>query len=255
MTRASGEAKSEFDAFALEYDAALARGISISGEDKNYFARGRVAWLVRCISHLEEDPRTVMDFGCGTGSSIPFLLNELTADSLLAVDISVESLAVAERLHGSPRVRFVSFAEQRPNQGIDLAFCNGVFHHIPVADRRAAIKRVYSSLRPGGLFAFWENNPWNPGTRYVMSRIPFDRNAITLSATAARRLLREGGFEVMQTDFLFFFPRYLSWLRSLEPRLTRLPLGAQYQILCRKPEKFDRHFPVAHPHGDVPKSL
>ena len=236
MTQSSTEARAEFDAYAAEYDAALARGISISREDKNYFARGRVAWLARCLSHLEERPRTLMDFGCGTGSSIPFLLNELMADSLLAVDISVESLAVAKRLHGTPRVRFVSLAKQQPAERIDLAFCNGVFHHIPVVDRLAAMKSVYSSLCPGGLFAFWENNPWNPGTRYVMSRIPFDREAIALSPPAARRLLRKGGFEVMHTDFLFFFPRWLSWLRSLEPRLTRVPLGAQYQILCRKPK-------------------
>ncbi|MFZ3375557.1 MAG: class I SAM-dependent methyltransferase [Chthoniobacterales bacterium] len=236
MTQSSTEAKAEFDTYAAEYDAALAQGISISGEDKNYFARGRVAWLARCLSHLKERPRTVMDFGCGTGSSIPFLLNKLMADSLLAVDISVESLAVAKRLNASPRVQFVSLAKQQPAERIDLAFCNGVFHHIPVVDRLTAMKRVYSSLCPGGLFAFWENNPWNPGTRYVMSRIPFDREAIALSPPAARHLLREGGFEVMHTDFLFFFPRWLSWLRSLEPRLTRLPLGAQYQILCRKPK-------------------
>ena len=236
MRQASGEANSEFDAYAAEYDAVLARGISISGEDKNFFARGRVAWLARCLSHLEERPRTVMDFGCGTGSSIPFLLNEFMLESLLGVDMSVESLAIAERLYGGARVQFASQAEQQPAKHMDLAFCNGVFHHIPLIDRSAAMNSVYSSLRPGGLFAFWENNPWNPGTRYVMSRIRFDRDAITLSPPAARRLLREGGFEIIRTDFLFFFPRCLSWLRSLERRLTRLPLGAQYQILCRKPD-------------------
>jgi SAM-dependent methyltransferase len=243
MSQASTEANSEFDAYAAEYDAALAQGISISGEDKNYFARGRTAWLARCLAHLQERPRTAMDFGCGTGSSIPFLLNELMLESLLGVDTSVKSLAVAERLHGSSRVRFVPLAEHRPAGHLDLAFCNGVFHHIPLIDRSAAMHRVYSSLRPGGLFAFWENNPWNPGTRYVMSRIRFDRDAITLSSPAARRLLREGGFEIMRTDFLFLFPRYLSWLRSLEPRLTRLPLGAQYQILCRKPKGLQQPHP------------
>jgi SAM-dependent methyltransferase len=134
-------------------------------------------------------------------------------------------------------------AEQLPTERVDLAFCNGVFHHIPVIDRLTAMKRVYSSLRPGGLFAFWENNPWNPATRYIMNRIPFDRNAITLSPPAARRLLRQGGFEIIQTDFLFFFPRSLRWLRSLEPRLTRLPLGAQYQILGRKPKALGQAVP------------
>ena len=210
-------------------------GISISGENKNYFARGRFAWLARCLSHLEERPRTVMDFGCGTGSSIPFLLSEFVLESVLGVDLSVESLAIAKRLYGGACVQFASRAEQQPAKHLDLAFCNGVFHHIPPDDRSAAINSVYSSLRPGGLFAFWENNPWNPGTRYIMSRIPFDRDAITLSPPAARRLVREGGFEIIRTDFLFFFPRCLSSLRSLERRLARLPLGAQYQVLCRRP--------------------
>ncbi len=237
MSQASREANSEFDAYAAEYDATLAQGISISGEDKNYFAKGRVAWLARCLSDLQERPRTVMDFGCGTGSSIPFLLSELVLESVLGVDQSVESLAIAERLYGGARVQFVPRVEEQTAKHLDLAFCNGVFHHIPLIDRSAAINGVYSSLRPDGLFAFWENNPWNPGTRYIMSRIPFDREAITLTPRTALCLLREGGFEIIRTDFLFFFPRCLSWLRFLEPRLTRLPLGAQYLILCRKPNR------------------
>jgi SAM-dependent methyltransferase len=235
MSHSSVETETEFDAYAAEYDAALARGIAISGEDKNYFARGRVVWLARCLARLEKLPHVAMDFGCGTGSATPFLLNELNVDSLLGVDASVQSLAIARQKHGKG-ARFVPLAEYRPEGLFDLVFCNGVFHHISPSDRVAAVDMLHSSLRPGGVLAFWENNPWNPGTRYIMRRIPFDRNAITLSAPAARSLLRERGFEVMRTDFLFFFPRFLAWLRWLEPSLTYLPLGAQYQILCQKPE-------------------
>lgn len=235
MSQSSIEAEAEFNAYAAEYDALLARGISISGEDKNYFASGRVVWLARCLACLQKHPRTAMDFGCGTGSATPFLLNELKLDELVGVDASVQSLAIARHAHGN-RARFVPLAEYRPEGLFDLVFCNGVFHHIPPGDRIAATGTVYSSLRPGGLFAFWENNPWNPGTRYIMRRITFDRNAVPLSPPTARRLLRECGFEIIRTDFLFFFPRFLSWLRPLEPGLARLPLGAQYQILCQKPE-------------------
>jgi hypothetical protein len=84
------------------------------------------------------------------------------------------------------------------------------------------------------VFAVFENNPWNPGTRLVMRRIPFDRDAETLSPPAGRRLLRSAGFEVLRTDFVFFFPRALHILRPLERRLARLPLGAQYLVLARK---------------------
>jgi SAM-dependent methyltransferase len=124
--------------------------------------------------------------------------------------------------------------EYTPDGTMDLAFCNGVFHHIAPPERTAAVDYIHRALRPGGLFAFWENNPWNPGTRLVMKRIPFDRDAVTLTSREARQLLRERGFEILRTDFLFIFPRVLRWLRGVERFVTQWPLGAQYQVLCRK---------------------
>jgi hypothetical protein len=67
-----------------------------------------------------------------------------------------------------------------------------------------------------------------------MRRIPFDRDAVPLPASETRRLLHMRGFEVLRIDFLFIFPRTLRWFRSLEPTLSRLPLGGQYQVLARK---------------------
>ena len=226
----------EFDQYAEDYDAALAEGLSVSGEDKEFFARGRVAWLAGMLQRRGEKIRSVMDFGCGTGSSTPYLLDQLGAESLVGVDVSSKSLDVARRNYGGARAQFVLMNEYRPEGLLDLAFCNGVFHHIPPDERAAAVDYIYRSLRRGGLLAFWENNPWNPGTRYVMSRCPFDEDAITLTPPGARRLLRAGGFDVLRTDFLFIFPRTLRWFRALEPLVARLPLGAQYQVLCRKPD-------------------
>lgn len=225
----------EFDQYATDYDAALSQGLSVSGEDKNFFARGRISWLQRCLAKIEARPRRVMDFGCGIGSAAPYLIELLDASEVTGVDVSEKSLAAARHLNGSARARFLSFDEYRPREEIDLAFCNGVFHHIPVEDRAAAVSYVYRSLRPGGLFALWENNPLNPGTRLVMSRIPFDKDAVTLTSIEAKRMLRAAGFEILRTDFLFIFPRILGRLRFIEPLVSRLPLGAQYQALCRKP--------------------
>ena len=86
-----------------------------------------------------------------------------------------------------------------------------------------------------GIFALWENNPWNPGTRYLMSRTPLDARAVPLAPPESRRMLAGQGFEVLQTDFLFIFPRVLAFLRRLEPPLCRLPLGGQYQVLALRP--------------------
>ena len=228
---------SEFDAYAQSYDAALQQGLSLSGEDKDYFAEGRAKWLARRLAELGFAPHAVLDFGCGIGSATPFLLALPGVRGLVGTDVSAESLEFARRMHGGERARFLASADEVPPGSVDLAFCNGVFHHIPLAERAAAVACVWRALRPGGLFAFWENNPWNPGTRLVMSRIAFDRDAITLPPPVARRLLAVGGFEIMHMDFLFIFPRLLRALRWIEARLSRWPLGAQYLVLVRKPQR------------------
>jgi SAM-dependent methyltransferase len=227
--------KTNFDKYAANYDVALAEGLSPSGEQKEYFSQGRIQWLADCLRQLQEQPRCVMDFGCGTGSATPLLLDLPGVESILGLDISAKSLEVAKQTYELERVRFLLFKQYQPSGQIDLTYCNGVFHHIPLSERVGAVNYVYRSLRSGGLFAFWENNPWNPGTRYVMSLIPFDHDAICVTPFEARRLLCASGFKILRTDFLFIFPKVLSWLRAIEPLVSRLPLGGQYQVLCRKP--------------------
>jgi SAM-dependent methyltransferase len=229
----------EFDTYASNYDEALTRGISVSGENKEYFSRGRIAWLAGCLRELDQRPVSMMDYGCGTGSATPALHDLLTVKTVVGVDVSAESLDIARRTYDAYAVRFLPIADYEPDGRLDLAFCNGVFHHIPVDQRAAALDFVYRSLQPGGLFALWENNPWNPGTRYVMSRIPFDRDAVTLTPPETRRLVIANGFEVLRTDFLFFFPALLRWCRPVEPLIAKVPFGAQYQVLCRKPPSRD----------------
>jgi SAM-dependent methyltransferase len=225
---------SEFDKYAASYDCALDNALTVSGEDKTYFAKARIAWLADCLRRLEAQSRTVLDYGCGIGTATPFLFDLIEAASVIGTDISSKSLEMAKNAYGSDRAKFLLFDQYEPCGTVDLAFCNGVFHHIPPDRRDIAANYIYRSLKPGGLFAFWENNPWNPGTRYIMSQCPFDRDAIMLTTHEARCLLRTSGFRILRWDFLFIFPRVLRWLRPIEPFLSRLPMGAQYQILCRK---------------------
>ncbi|MGH7703730.1 MAG: class I SAM-dependent DNA methyltransferase [Gemmatimonadales bacterium] len=227
-------ATAEFDAFAESYDRELEAGLAIAGENKLYFARGRLQWLSRRLRELDSRPETVLDFGCGDGVSAPLIFELVGAKTLLGVDLSDRLLEIARSRHGYLNARFLRREQAQPDGRHDLAFCNGVLHHIQPGERPGTLEYVHRFLRPGGLFALWENNPWNPGTRYIMSRVSFDRDAITLTAPEARRMLRAAGFEVLHTDFLFVFPRWLRGLRPLEPMLAGLPLGGQYQVLCRR---------------------
>lgn len=233
----SEKTMSEFDAYAEDYEAALEQGIAVSGETRDFFARGRIEYLAHSLKSLNTEVTSVFDFGCGEGSSTPMFFDILGAQSVLGVDVSTKSIEIACRNNKSEsmRVDFMALNDYGPVARFSFAYCNGVFHHILPRDRLAAAKIVFDSLHGGGYFGFCENNPFNPATRYVMSRCPFDKNAITLRPEEARRLLKEAGFEILCTSFLFIFPRALWFLRWTERHLLRLPFGAQYVILCRKP--------------------
>jgi SAM-dependent methyltransferase len=224
----------KFDDYADDYDEALARGISVSGENKDYFARGRVAWLARRVAEIGFMPRDVLDFGCGTGSATPFLREYFDIEKLVGVDISQNSLKRARHDWNFPNVSFCALSEYARAGDCDLVFCNGVFHHIPPAERAASLTFVRNVLRPGGIFALWENNAWNPATRFVMHRCPFDDDAIPLSPRQARKILKAAGFHVLRTDYQFIFPRALRWLRGLEAPLSRFPFGTQYLVLAQR---------------------
>ena len=224
----------EFDRFADNYDECLNDALAASGERKEFFARERVQWLAECLREGGRLSTNALDYGCGTGDTTLLLRQILGSESVVGLDVSTLSLQRARARHGG-RVQFFTFDGYAPNGSVDVVYCNGVFHHIPVAERAAAVDYVFRCLRPGGIFALWENNPWNPGTQYVMYKCEFDHAAVKISPPEAARLLRKGGFEVLRKDFRFFFPRALKAMRPTESLLVKIPLGGQYQVLARKP--------------------
>jgi SAM-dependent methyltransferase len=223
-----------FDSYALDYEKALNQGLSLSGESKDFFAAGRMEWLAECLKRLNIVVERVLDFGCGTGTATPLFLEVLGAKSVLGVDTSEKSLDVAREKYAGLPATFQLVDEFKPQGDVDLAFCNGVFHHIPVHDRNVSAEYVARALRPQGVFAMWENNPWSPAARYVMSRIPFDRDAVMVWPGEARRLDEQAGLSVLRTDYAFVFPKTLRLLRVFEPPMRRIPVGAQYQVLSTK---------------------
>jgi SAM-dependent methyltransferase len=219
---------------AEEYDAMLARGLRLSGEEKTYFRDGRLRSLFASLPSGFR-PRRILDFGCGIGDTAGALATLTGGAEVVGVDTSGRALARARETH--PGMRFAPVAELPALGSFDLCYVNGVFHHIEPPRRAGAMGAVFEALRPGGWLGLFENNGWNPGARMVMRRIPFDREAVILSPRGARRLVTGAGFgPPVRTRSLFYFPRALAFLRFLEPALGRLPLGAQIQIVAQKPE-------------------
>lgn len=225
---------SVFDAYADRYDEVLNASLSASGETKEYFAQRRMKCLAETIRKRGADIAAALDFGCGTGGSIPLFFELLKCRTVVGVDVSERSLEIAARTQARWPARYEPLDQHQPAGDMDLVYTNGTFHHIEPAARPAALAHIRASLRDGGLLAFWENNPWNPGTRYCMAVNPFDRGTEAISPRSARRLLSAAGFQVIEARYLFFFPRALSLLRAIEPCLSRVPLGGQFLLLARK---------------------
>ena len=217
-----------------EYDALLEQGIRLSGESRAFFIRGRVADLV---AHLPEPrrPRRILDFGCGSGDASRHLAEVFPEADVVGVDSSPQAVIWAREHHGGPRIAFAALAALATLPAFDLCYVNGVLHHVPPAARPGVVRALHDALVSGGLLALFENNPWNPGARLVMRRIPFDRDAVPMSPPEARRLLAAAGFRCRPVRSLFYFPRVLGVLRPLEGALARVPLGAQYWVPATRP--------------------
>lgn len=217
---------------AAEYEAILNQGIGLSGESQDFFIAGRIRDLQ---SQVPPNPRRILDFGCGIGKSCAYLAETFPAARIVGADLSEDALQYASANFGSHRVAFINIADLSQMDPFDLCYINGVFHHIPPDDRQHTLLMIRNVLAHGGHLALFENNPWNPGTRMVMRRIPFDRDAIPLSYLETRRRMETAGFSVRGTRFLFYLPRSLASLRFVEPWFVKLPLGAQYYVLARVP--------------------
>ena len=218
---------------AAEYEAMLNQGIGLSGENQEFFIAGRIQDM---RSQVPPNPRRILDFGCGTGKSCAQLAGVFPAAQIVGADLSDEAIRHAQKTVGSQRVTFVNISDLPQLERFDLCYVNGVFHHILPAERQETLLMIRELLTPGAHLALFENNPWNPGTRMVMSRIPFDRDAIPLSFLETRRRIRAAGFNVRGTRFLFYMPNALASLRFIEPIFVSVPLGAQYYVLARRPD-------------------
>ena len=223
----------EFDQYAADYQGLVDASIRISGESADYFARQRILYLRSQLNRLGHKTNRVLDYGCGVGLAVPLLRDELGAGHVCGTDVSEQSISVASKKEIASAA-FETVQAFRPGGDYDVCYSSGVFHHIMPPDRPGAMAIIRDALRPGGLMALWEQNPFNPGTRWAMYNCVFDADAQTLRPAVGRRLMRENGFEVVATRYLFIFPRSLKAFRFLEPKVAPIPIGAQYMVLARK---------------------
>ncbi len=117
----------------------------------------------------------------------------------------------------------------------DVVFAICVWHHVPPDQRTTFISELSRVTVPNGLLLIYEHNPWNPLTRLVVSRCPFDEDAVLVSSVQAARSLRQFGFDKIATDYLMFLPFKSKSIQRWETAILRkIPLGAQYALCATR---------------------
>lgn len=214
----------EFDRFADSYRTVLDQGVAASGESSEYFADYKARWLASRLGHGFAG--RILDYGCGVGLLTACLLRHLPAARCTGFDVSSDSIAAvpADVAGGA---QFTSDLREIDSD-FQLIVLSNVLHHVPATERDALIQTLVGRLAPGGELAVFEHNPGNPATRLVVSRCPFDHDAVLLWPGETRARLRRAGLGAVAHRYVVFFPRPLARLRRLEPMIGWLPLGAQY---------------------------
>lgn len=228
--------KAEFDRFADEYDALHARNIAASGETPDFFAEYKIRDIAAELDRRRLGCDSILDFGAGVGNSIPWVRKHLPAARLTCVDVSARSLEVAQQRFGGSE-QFVHFDGRVlpfDTPRFDLAYAMCVFHHIPHDEHVRLLGEIRRVLRPDGILAVFEHNPYNPLTVNAVNTCAFDVNARLIRARNMRRACRDAGFERVDVRYRIFFPHALAALRPMERYMTAIPLGAQYAVYASR---------------------
>jgi len=238
MTDPIRKPSAEFDAYATDYEQMVQGAIGASGESVQFFAALKARLMRRALAN--EQPRRILDFGCGVGNATRELARCFPTAEIVGVDPSSESLEIAKRRYAASGDN-IAFRQSEPAKisaadgAFDAAFVSGVFHHIEPADRVGVARELHRVLAPGAPLFISEHNPYNPLTRHVVRNVPFDEGVVLLRPPDARAVLEKAGFIAESANYYFFFPALLRALRPLERFLTRLPLGGQYFMIGRTP--------------------
>jgi SAM-dependent methyltransferase len=225
----------EFDRLAPEYKELLNDPV------REYFAPGSEFFLTRKIDMLLDfagregvDTRkaTWLDVGCGKGDLLraaqPYFARALGCDV---------SLGMITECHGLEVVRQTDPLRLPFEAGsVDWVTAVCIFHHISRPERAPLVADIYRVLRPGGIFAIIEHNPFNPAVQLIIRRTPVDKNAELLTAKTARSLVQTASMQTVATRYFLYVPqRVYGWAARLERALDRAPLGGQYVVFGRKP--------------------
>jgi ubiquinone/menaquinone biosynthesis C-methylase UbiE len=225
-----------FDKYDDRYEACVQESIAFSGIKHEFFRNAKSRVLVEIAKAVFDRPELlkVLDVGCGIGLTTR-LVRPNFAD-LHGIDVSGESIKKARELDNlSTYQTYDGHKIPYKDDAFDMAYAINVLHHVPPPAWEEVVTEIARVIRPGGLVAVIEHNPFNPLTRRAVRECEFDKDAVLLKRARTRALLQTAGLEVVLNAYIMFLPFSNRLSLGLERALKWLPLGAQYYVAAQKP--------------------
>lgn len=223
------ESIGNFDSHASNYEQALSDSLGIFGETSSYFAQYKLNILTEYID--QHEVKSVLDYGSGIGSSIPFISEKFPDSEVWATDLSIKSLEILKSRYPLTQI---SETSALPKRYFDLIFVSCVIHHVPVSDRLEIMHQLFNYLSPNGRLCIFEHNPYNPITRRIVSNCEFDDGVVLIVNSSLKKLTLNASPNCkIKSGYCLFFPAFLTKLLRLERFLRWLPLGGQHFVIAQ----------------------
>lgn len=228
----------EFDRIAEGYHAGFDDPVKkMLGESARSFLAPKIKLLTQALRRARPDllsrPEALLDFGCGAGDFLNELSEAFPLWTLEGCDVSPGMLTEARKRLGAKaeKIKLWQITDGfLPTSTYDVITVVCVLHHMLPEMWSDSLKNVTAALKPGGLLAIFEHNPWNPITRWMVSRTEVDRNAQLLSVPTLKRNIPIREFKSVELKNFLFFPPRLDFLMPCEMRLSGIPVGGQYAL-------------------------
>lgn len=226
MTAHSANLLNQFDRFAKSYRELHNSNIALSGESSEYFAAYKANVIAAVLAGRAYCK--ILDYGCGIGLVGAQLKRNLPLSRIDGFDVSVDSLYQVDPALRKQGVFTNKTAEL--GSDYDVVVLANVLHHVEPKDRQQTVSKVSRLLASDGKLMVFEHNPANPLTRRAVAQCPFDKNVQLLWPGESTAYISGSGLHTVSLEYIVFFPRFLRWLRPVEPALGWFPAGAQYVV-------------------------